>query len=184
MKNPLNEQLPQARHERLIVKELPDEALVYDLDNDKAHCLNNTAALVWKNCDGQTSVEDIAASVGLEMGTSIDERVVWLALDQLEKFNLLESAPTKPTNLVGMTRRQLVRSIGVASLALPVILSMTAPIAAQVVSCPTGGGGRPPGCPCSGGGNCTSSVCCPDSPPAQPPNTLCGPLGRPTGTCL
>ncbi len=47
--------LPVARHKNLIVKELPDETLIYDLDSDKAHCLNQTAALVWKNCDGTRS---------------------------------------------------------------------------------------------------------------------------------
>ena len=52
-------QVPKARQEQLIVKELPDELLIYDLQSDKAHCLNETAALVWKNCDGHKTVEQL-----------------------------------------------------------------------------------------------------------------------------
>ena len=34
------EPLPVARQKDLIVRELSDEVLVYDLNTDKAHCLN------------------------------------------------------------------------------------------------------------------------------------------------
>ena len=44
---------PVARTESLIVKEVDGETLVYDLTTDKAHCLNDTATRVWKNCDGR-----------------------------------------------------------------------------------------------------------------------------------
>lgn len=57
-----SKQLPKARQSQLIVKDLPDEVLVYDLDRDKAHCLNHTAGMVWKNCDGKSNVTEIAAS--------------------------------------------------------------------------------------------------------------------------
>ena len=60
MNNPNN---PMARQNGLVVQEMPDEVLVYDLDTNKAHCLNNSAALVWRACDGTNSVADIDASV-------------------------------------------------------------------------------------------------------------------------
>ena len=44
MKNDRPEQLPKARTEQLIVKEVDGEVLVYDLTTDRAHCLNDTAA--------------------------------------------------------------------------------------------------------------------------------------------
>ena len=59
MKADRNNQVPKARQEQLIVKELPDELLIYDLKRDKAHCLNETAALVWKNCDGHKTVDQL-----------------------------------------------------------------------------------------------------------------------------
>lgn len=41
---------PKARKERLVIKELANETLVYDEINHKAHCLNSTAGRVWKFC--------------------------------------------------------------------------------------------------------------------------------------
>ena len=56
MNNPNN---PMARQNGIVVQEMPDEVLVYDLDSNKAHCLNQSAALVWKSCDGTNTVGDI-----------------------------------------------------------------------------------------------------------------------------
>lgn len=149
-------QFPKARHEKLIVKELPDETLVYDLVNDKAHCLNDTAGKVWKNCDGLNSVADISAILAEDAGAPVDDAVVWLALEQLKKFDLLESVPPKPAHLAGLDRRQLVRAIGVAALALPMVISIaTQPAAAQASPCSLPAG-RPPGCPCSSPTQCAS----------------------------
>ncbi|HEX3279920.1 MAG TPA: PqqD family protein, partial [Pyrinomonadaceae bacterium] len=86
-------QSPKARKDRLIVKELPDETLVYDLNNDKAHCLNTTSSLVWAHCDGQSSVAEIAQVLTAKTNVKVDDAVVWLALDQLQKFNLIDAAP-------------------------------------------------------------------------------------------
>ena len=44
MKEEGSKTLPLARRARIIVKKLRDEVLVYDLDRDKAHCLNRPAA--------------------------------------------------------------------------------------------------------------------------------------------
>ena len=52
--------LPRARTDGLVINELTDEVLVYDLKRDKAHCLNAAAASVWKQCDGRTTVAEIA----------------------------------------------------------------------------------------------------------------------------
>lgn len=159
MKNNRPDQLPRARTSELIVKELPDETLVYDLANDKAHCLNRTAALVWKNCDGSNSVADINASLAAEAGTPVDEGVAWLALDQLEKFNLLENVALKPAHLAGMNRRQLVRTMGVAALALPAIISIATQTAQAQASPCSQPSGRPGGCPCTLNGQCASGNC-------------------------
>ena len=149
------DQLPRARKDKLIIKELPDETLVYDLENDKAHCLNSTAVTVWQHCDGRSSVSEIAQSLAAP-GTKADETIVWLALDQLKKFNLLDEAPQAPVHLAGLSRRQWVRNIGFAAIALPAIISIAAPVAeAQGSPCscviPNC---RPDGCPCSGNVNC------------------------------
>ena len=121
--------LPVARTESLIVKEVDGETLVYDLTTDKAHCLNETAARVWKNCDGRKTVSEISATLSAEAKTNVTDEVVWLALDQLEKFKLLEAAPVRPGFLAGMTRRQMVARLGIAAVALPAIVSIITPVA-------------------------------------------------------
>ena len=93
---------PRARKDHLVVKEMPDEVLIYDLQNDKAHCLNHTAALVWNYCDGRTSVATMTGRLKRELDIPVDERVVWLALDQLSRNNLLEEKAVLPSLMGGM----------------------------------------------------------------------------------
>src|ERR1700674_5140529 len=87
---------PRMRRERLIIDELPDEVLVYDLDRHKAHCLNQTAALVWQHCDGNSTPSQIARRLTKKLRAPFDEDLVWLALHQLEKLHLLEQSISLP----------------------------------------------------------------------------------------
>jgi len=57
-----SQQRPVARKEGLVIQEMPDEVLVFDTETNKAHCLNETAAFVWKSCNGTNSVADITQS--------------------------------------------------------------------------------------------------------------------------
>lgn len=82
--------MPKAKTARLIVREVDRETLVYDRGRDAASCLNEFAARVWRECDGETSVAEIAAALGE------DERAVWLALHQLTKAQLLTEAIELP----------------------------------------------------------------------------------------
>ncbi len=72
-------QLPKARKEKLIVKELADETLVYDLENDRAHCLNQTAASVWKHCDGKATVSELAALLEAETNAAVPDAIRTIA---------------------------------------------------------------------------------------------------------
>src|ERR1700674_441139 len=89
MKQARNQQKPLARKAGLVIQELPDEVLVYDLERDRAHCLNQTAAFVWQRCDGRTSTGEIARSLGQEVNAAVDEKVVWFAIDQLGRNHLM-----------------------------------------------------------------------------------------------
>src|SRR5438132_827225 len=120
---------PQARKEGLLVQDLPEEVLVYDLDRHKAHCLNKTAALIWKHCNGRTSVSEIARRLEKSLGSSIDEDVVWCALSQLEKDHLLEEKVAWPLGMERISRRTLMRRIGIAAVLLPAITTIVAPTA-------------------------------------------------------
>jgi hypothetical protein len=165
-------EFPKARKEKLIIKELNDETLVYDLDNDQAHCLNQTAARVWQHCDGQSSVSEIASSLAEQTKTKADDTIVWLALDQLQKFNLLAAAPPAPAHLAGMNRRQWVRNVGFAAVALPVIISIAAPTAQAQASC-VNPGGRAPTVACGSPNQCCSNVCCTAATVPACPNNTC-----------
>ncbi len=145
---------PKARREQIIVRELPEEVLVYDLARDKAHCLNHSAAAIWKKCDGQTTPAGIAKALAKELGSPLDERVVWLALEQLGRDHLLEEKMAWPASVPHLSRREAMRRIGLgAAIALPIIITITAPTPAQAGTC----GAR---CTtCATGVECCSSVC-------------------------
>jgi hypothetical protein len=145
---------PKARKDGLLVRELSDEVVVYDVESNKALCLNETAALVWKHCDGQKNLTQIARQLTADLNTSVDEKLVWYALRQLSANHLLETKVTPPAALAGMNRRQMVKALGLAAVvAVPVVTSIVAPSAAQAASC------RPSGAACNGGGQCCSGLC-------------------------
>src|ERR1700753_548605 len=102
---------PLARTEGLVVRELPEEVLVYDLDTHKAMCLNRTAALVWKNCDGRNDVASIARALSAEFGAPLGEDVVWLALERLSRDRLLSERVRRPARLSGVSRRDVMKKI-------------------------------------------------------------------------
>ncbi len=128
---------PKARTEGILVQELSDEVLVYDLENHKAHCLNKAAAAVWEHCDGTKSISDIARAMGGDLNPQADERVVWHALDQLGKARLLEQKIQHPDKKPALSRRELMRKAGIAAMiAIPAVTSILAPKAlASATSC-------------------------------------------------
>lgn len=122
-----NSQAALARHQEIVVQEMPDEILVYDLKRHKAHCLNKTAAFIWQHCDGQTSVKELAGLLGREAGSPVDEEVVWYALDKLGRAELLEEKVNLPVK-DAMSRRRMIRRLG-ALVAVPAVVSLVAPSA-------------------------------------------------------
>src|SRR5580704_13310197 len=97
--------MPKAKTERLIVREIDSETLVYDRGRDAASCLSEFAARVWRECDGETSVPAIAAALGE------DERAVWLALHQLTKAQLLTEAIAFPPDMSAAKSRREVAGV-------------------------------------------------------------------------
>ena len=162
MNNPNGPQNPMARQSGLVIQEMPDEVLVYDLDANKAHCLNQSAAFVWKSCDGSNSVMDIVQQFESDGRGTVTEDFVWLAIDQLNENGLLENKVAP--KFQGQSRRQVLKTIGLASIvALPVIASLVAPKSAYGVA----------SCVCTAAAQCSQ-------PPNQgcPSTTFCNSLGR------
>ncbi len=150
---------PCARAEELVVEELPDELLVYDQRHKKAHCLNQTAARVWRLCNGRNSLASIAEKLGY------DAAVVELAIDELNRAELLneQAGLARPSSAHLRSRRKLLKQVALvagAAIALPLIQSIVAPSVAQAASCKTSG--QPCSIPvdCSGQGNCCVGLLC------------------------
>ena len=153
--------MPLARQDELVVVELQDETLVYDEKRHKARCLNRTAALVWRHCDGRTSVAEVAALLEEQSSTPTDEAVVWMALDRLGRTHLLSGSVTLPEDRTKYSRREMLRTLRRAagiSLLLPVIESIRAPLAAAQASCVADCTGVPNCTPCTP--NCNRRRCC------------------------
>lgn len=127
--------MPKSRDENIWVQELGSEILIYDALENKAFCLNETSALIWQECDGTKSVEEIAENAGKKASNKISTDFVRLALDELNEQNLLQSQDFAADILSGMTRREVIKKVGLASaLALPVVTSLVSPLAAQAAS--------------------------------------------------
>jgi len=139
MRNPIEENIgsamPTARNNGLVVRKLNDEVIVYDTRNQKAHCLNASAALIWEHCNGKRSVKDLSDLVqDAHSNKNQREELVWIALDQLEESNLLEQ-PLARTNVKGMNRLQILKAAAVAAVAIPIVNTIITPKAAQAVTC-------------------------------------------------
>ena len=156
--------MPRARQDELVVEELQDETLVYDLKRHKARCLNHTAALVWRHCDGQTTVAEVAALLEEQWAIPADEAVVWMALDRLSRAHLLSDRVTLPAERAQYSRREMlrtVRRVAGITLLLPVIESIVAPLAAAQGSCVSLAACTATSQPCSGAPICGDpGKCC------------------------
>ena len=147
-----NSQVPVARKEGLVIQETSEEVLVYDLTSNKAHCLNQTAAFVWKSCDGNNSIPEITKLLESESGSAIHEDLIWLAIDQLNEKNLFEKELA--SSFAGRSRREVIKKIGLAAVvALPIVASLTAPTSALAST----------SCACVNPGDCLAQPACPST---------------------
>ena len=144
---------PMARTERLIVDSVGDEVLVYDLDSDRAHCLDAAAAAIWRSCDGGSGVAELAGRLG------VSEEVVRLALERLAAADLLvESvgAPDTHSRRTVLRRGLVAGAAGIA--AVPVVKTIVAPPPAAAGSAACLGAGA--GCAATPTACCPPLVCC------------------------
>jgi hypothetical protein len=161
---------PEMRRSGLLLRELVDELVVYDSAQHRAHCLNRTAALVFRNADGTRTLDALAHLVDPTGGPEA-ETAMRLALEQLASAGLLEGELPVAPALSGMTRREVARRVGIAAaILLPAVATIVAPTPAEAAAtCVTSCSGQPNGtlCTCVGADPCTSTcvtgVCQPDN---------------------
>lgn len=172
---------PNSRKANIVVQEFENEVLIYDLNINKALCLNQTSALVYQLSDGTRTVSEISELMSKKLKTLVSEDLVWLSIDGLKKDNLLENADEVPLHFAGLSRREVIKKIGLGSIiALPVIASVIAPSSVLAQSCILAGNPAPgtllscrsafPGGCASSCNTSNSSQCCSMTATASNPN--------------
>jgi hypothetical protein len=137
--------VPQRRRSGLIMEQLDGEVLLYVEPAHRAFCLNQTAARVWEAIDGRRDLGAIAERVSLE------PEIVAGALRDLGESGLLEAVADLPS--VDLSRRRLMRA---GLIAIPFIVAITVPRAAEAASCTVG---LPSGPACSPTVHCCTGIC-------------------------
>jgi hypothetical protein len=113
--------------DRITIREIEAEVLVYDERTHRAWCLNPSSACIWRLCDGRNSIAEIATGAAKELGPAVNEQLVLLTLEELVEKGLLEGNMMK-TLPQDPSRRRMIGRMGLAAAALlPVITSITAP---------------------------------------------------------
>jgi hypothetical protein len=89
----MSEQVVQAAN--LEVHEVPDGYIVYQIDRDRVHYLNKSAAIIFEFCAGSRGRDDVVERVAkaFELGPSAHAEIR-TGLDALVKEGLIQSQPT------------------------------------------------------------------------------------------
>ena len=66
-----------------LIRELEGEVVLYDKKDSRCHVLNPTAALVWKHCEKESSVTELAQTIATQTNLPADPTIVYLALQEL-----------------------------------------------------------------------------------------------------
>jgi Coenzyme PQQ synthesis protein D (PqqD) len=113
----------------MILEQLQHELMIYDPEQNKAFCLNHTAAFVWKRADGKTTVAEMAKNLGYHSDRPIpeNEKLVAFALEVLSKDGLLVSSTFVPSAILGLTRRRMLQQVGAGAMAVPAVTALFVP---------------------------------------------------------
>jgi hypothetical protein len=124
--------LPRARQDALLEETVGDELLLYDQNSHTAHCLSPIAACVWRHCDGEHDIAELALLAG------VSEGLVTGTLHELREKDLLDTEPGLMLSTVpGESRREaIIRAAryGTAAAAGSMIVSATAATPAMASS--------------------------------------------------
>ncbi len=125
--------LPVARSDDLIVSFSGEEVIAYDQRAHHIHHLNPMAAAIWRACDGEHEVNDLAERASVAIDQPVGPDAVRLTLAQLDEADLLEDPLAPELKSARQSRRALLRKAGAAA-AIPAIVSVSAPSAAIAAS--------------------------------------------------
>jgi hypothetical protein len=124
--------LPRARNDGLLEEAIGEELLLYDQESHTAHCLSSVAACVWRHCDGEHDLAELAALAG------VSESLIAAALYELREKDLLVAGPSVvPSAVSGESRREAIGRVvryGAAAAAGSMVVSATAATPAMASS--------------------------------------------------
>jgi hypothetical protein len=124
--------LPRGRQDGLLEETVGEELLLYDQGSHTAHCLSPIAACIWRHCDGERDVSELAVFAG------VSESLVADALYELREKDLLDAEPDHMQSTVsGESRREAIGRVaryGAAAAAGTMIVSATAATPAMASS--------------------------------------------------
>ena len=120
--------IPAQRTQSIKQQKVGHEVLVYDQKTHQAHCLSGPALQVWQLCDGEHSVEKIAAKIAQDTGNFPNEDLVWQILTQLGEADLLKVSVQahEVKNASIKSRRLAIAKMGLAT-ATPFFLTIAVP---------------------------------------------------------
>jgi hypothetical protein len=148
--------LPRTHREGVLSRAVGTETVVYDPVNHGAHCLNAPAAFVWQHADGTRSVAELARELADHLHMPHDDGLVWLALGELQRANLLADAAKTTDAHFQPDRRQALAALArysALALLVPAVTSVVIPTAAASSSCLEAGEF------CVSGIECCSGIC-------------------------
>jgi hypothetical protein len=127
---------PRRRLERLIVQPLGDDVLVYDTAGNTAHNLSGLSAAVFRACDGQRTIAEVASAAAIHLAKPVSAGEVEATLDTLDELHLLEPH-------VDLSRRDVVVGAGrlsavAAAASISTILAPTPAMAQSGIQGPQG----------------------------------------------
>lgn len=126
--------VPRARHTELVITRSGDTVLVYDLRSHRLHKLDVASHAVWQRCTGGHTLRTLTASFAAEANPECAPHNVAHACTVLDEAGLLEPGSWTPPASSGPLTRRSRRALLASAAALPVVVSITAPVAAGSLS--------------------------------------------------
>lgn len=136
--------LPTARTEGIAIQQVASEVLVYNLTSHQCFLLNESLTRVFQACDGRTTFAELQLRHGLR------EDEIWLALEELNRQELLEKMIPLPRSV---SRRDLLLRMGKGAAALPLLSVLAVPQPSAAAS----GTNLPFGAACNTSAQCASA---------------------------
>lgn len=121
---------PKFRTNEIVMQEVDEETLVYDLVSNKAHKLSETLTIIWKHCDRETSVIDLSNILSDKLKMKINEDFIILAISELEKAELFSKSLNFDHEKI--SRRKILCKYELPTILMPLVVSIVAPQISQV----------------------------------------------------